>query len=398
MDEIKIYNKERTTTIIKGAVLHANDDVKKMMKAMYKDKDEIIKFCNDLLECLEEHQELKNVTLDDTEGMKKIFNLLEEKELYSGEKHNIKITKELFRKRKATYSLPQKLIIPNNIVAINIIDMIEKAIDKGEIIEKKLFLDKEKTEQRLISLDKNGIFSLKNLTYFDMCVYAAICTLYHNSKINNEKEMFFSYDMIYRVMVGAKSHTNLKGEIQKEFFKSIEKLKRIEILVSPIDNDYTSAGRLFPLLKANIYKVIDKKKPDDDGFYTLQLENNEKDVPLILYEFSNCNKQYISLDIENLCIKKADDKIVRNNIDKINIKFYLIGQINRIKYGNKNQYKYFSLDNLYNKLNIGKSKRKRQIAKAYIITCLEYWKKANLISDYKQIKERNKIARIEITF
>lgn len=354
--------------------------IKQFFNFLYENMNELERFVNNMSYIELTHPELKDVTLDDEEGIEKIFEIANIKKKSFCD---IELNNRIY-KSTANFTPPKNFYIPNNRF-INTINKLLKNPEGNYSIGK---YRKKDSSKLLVEVDKSCIDSVKPLTLYDISVYSALVTLYKTTN-----QTIFTYNMIYRTMIGDKKMSNTDSVSIENIDNSINKLSNIKLEISEKDADGKTHKIDRPLLNVLKNKILFNEKNKNDCF--IIIFNTEK--PLLLYDLAVLhNNQIITIENKVLQIQQ-NNKTLRNSKTRIEIKLYLIRAIKRIKNGSKRTQKnVILLDTLFENLMIPKTRQSRRSTTNYILNCLDYWESIKFINHYQIIKEHKTLKKIII--
>lgn len=354
--------------------------IKQFFNFLYENMNELERFVNNMSYIELTNPELKDVTLDDEEGIEKIFEIANIKKKSFCD---IELNNRIY-KSTANFTPPKNFYIPNNRFINNINKILKNPEENYDVGKYR----KKDSSKLLVEVDKSCIDSVKPLTLYDISVYSALVTLYKTTN-----QTIFTYNMIYRTMIGDKKMSNTDSVSIENIDNSINKLSNIKLEISEKDADGKTHKIDRPLLNVLKNKILFNEKNKNDCF--IIIFNTEK--PLLLYDLAVLhNNQIITIENKVLQIQQ-NNKTLRNSKTRIEIKLYLIRAIKRIKNGSKRTQKnVILLDTLFENLMIPKTRQSRRSTTNYILNCLDYWESIKFINHYQIIKEHKTLKKIII--
>lgn len=279
--------------------------------------------------------------------------------------------------------IPKSFVMPNHKVVASLTakgSSGEFDIDLKNIIPK----DPEIKTSVSLSFDFDENIDLpKNYTQYDRAVFNAICSLYEAGNTH------FTPATVYRVMTGKNREINITPQTISAVTRSIEKQRRSTVKIDGTTElqkrKVDGAEKLtFDSNILNLDKVTAIVNGNEGEYYYFLRSP-------ILYDYCKYTRQIITVPLNLL-----DTKTVKNTSEIIVIKEYLLRQIELIKNGYRNNSKML-YDTIFKECGI--SMTDRSIAKryrGYIEKLLQEWVEMKHIKAYKEYKQGNKIAGIEV--
>lgn len=254
-------------------------------------------------------------------------------------------------------------------------------------------------------------FTGKPWTEYDRDVHDAVISFYVESKKRYpDKPVFFTPHIIYRVMHGKKETETPSPQTIGSITKSLEKMRRNIHVTADATEELRKRGvtvggeliREFVIddFILNIRRVTLKAGRNEVKGYKMEAEP-------ILYQYGRYTNQLLSIRADLLDIKEVTEQgqILTISLPvtetRTAIRNYMLRRIKIMQHDaqNKNpqQSNIILFDTLFREAGIDTTSREsNRRNRDYAFNCLEYWKAAGFISDYKKQTKGNAITAMEI--